>query len=299
MTKFTKSANVTDNMKHIVIAFLTALVTLALLIGAIFFYRFVIMDDSDTPVAIVEDSASDETIDNLDESIPEYDDESEEITGDDFEVDDDVLVSDDFNEKDFVPPNATNVEVLELDLEDDGVDEYAVKYTRDDIVVDSREYTKTFVYVYKWSGKEWSVIKEDQVSEKGGVVERKFSRFEVIDFYDFNSGHEMLFVSKEIVGDYIAGYYVFGEQKDGSLGDHSIPKGYLHEDDYLKETELFLNFYKLEVNDTGLVEKYSVACEAYFEGSEVDRKPCRYFDLHVTFFTDKYFISCLYQCNID
>lgn len=181
----------------------------------------------------------------------------------------DVLEQPAFFSTDYVLASAHDVEILDLDLDADGVFEKAVIYKVDEVPYGLNGHTTNIEYlqVYRWEDElEWSLIKEDQRAEDtGGGQLGEFCQVEVINFEPVSS-KDFLLVSKCHAWGGNEGYYLFGElpDKPGVFDDLAIPKAYLNEDKYLtEEGDKFLGLEKVDVIEfVGLVERYGVACES-------------------------------------
>jgi len=195
-------------------------------------------------------------------------------------VNSDQAVIPDFVVENVLPDTYVDYELLSLDFENDGVDEYALQYKKDDVVRKLGNIrTISYIKVYQWDGVSWSTVKEDEVTSKGGTVDTSFQKFEVVQLGDSDNDH--LWVSKYGQKSNV-GYYVYGLQADGTYGDWSIPKGYLNSDDYIGEGDLWLDGNAREITREGILESYQVFCE--------DREPfgaggrsCWGFDLFIPF----------------
>jgi len=217
----------------------------------------------------------------------------------------DVLEQPNFSSSDYVPASAHDVEILDLDLDADGIFEKAVIYKIDDVVY-GRGSNKTdieYLRVYRWEDElEWNSIKEDQRAEDtGGGQLGEFCQVEVVGFETI-SPKDYLLVSKCHAWGGNEGYYLFGElpDKPGVFDDLAIPKAYLNEDKYLtEEGDEFLGLESVDtIESGGLIERYGVACESkpdtygHFGGDEAGY--CRRLDV-LQKFDGQEFIPTIYN----
>lgn len=269
-------------MKSVLHVFLTFFFTVIIFVAATFIYRFFYLGTIEIPEVTVDESAAFTGALNED-AYQSYDDNAVDIEEDDFTVNEEALTDPDFVRNKFIPASATDVEVLALDFEDDGVKEYAIKYTQDEVKRENGgALTVAYIQVYQWSDElnQWKKIKQD------GVVivdsrDSNFVNFEVVEIATPDIVREALLVSKRWQTGALKGYYIFGEQKNGEIDDWPIPKGYLHQDEYLQDGENGVALLSVAVQEGGVLEEYTVACEPSSPELIIDW--CRSFQLLIPF----------------
>lgn len=174
----------------------------------------------------------------------------------------------------YIPDGSEDVESFSLDFENDGLEEYIIKYKLDDVVVREGDLRQiTYLKVYKWLGEAWEIVKEDQVTIEGGVENASFRNIEKVDL----GLNDYLLVIKNNYRAPLT-YYIYGKYEDG-LADLPIEKGYLNEEEYLKDGDIYMRLVDLEINDGKLVESYVVECEKYEDLPLAADRSCYSFDL--------------------
>jgi len=201
-------------------------------------------------------------------------------------VQDQVVEQPVFDVTALVPVWAKSTNVIDLDLDTDGIFEKLVTYNfSNEAEVGPYFATRTaYLRVYRFVSDQWSVIKEDQIDTNTllGFCGTGPILFE-------NSVREYLFVSKCDWDDFSESqkpqsYYVFGEISPGVFDDLSIPKAYLHSEDYTTGIgEFYLRLEAVDTTPQGIVEHYGVACEIKPQQWTNEEGDCRRFDVQQNF----------------
>ncbi len=158
-----------------------------------------------------------------------------------------------------IPENIKDLQIIKVDLEGDGLPEIAVQYKNPNVVIEPNDVREIhYVNVYKEEANQWIKIKKDEATASGGTVDSKFCIFQAVNLG--NDKKEELLVSKCDSKGNKNGYYIFGQTTGGHFEDFQIPKGYLHQDQLLKEGDQFPNLNKIEITKKGIEETYLIAC---------------------------------------
>ncbi|HUT22010.1 MAG TPA: hypothetical protein VMX18_01220 [Candidatus Bipolaricaulota bacterium] len=172
-----------------------------------------------------------------------------------------ISTPDDFSAKDYISERSHNLVEKNFDLDGDGIMEKAIQYIVDDVIVRANDKRKIqYVEVYRWEEDGWKQIKKDEATNIGGTADSEFCAFDVVNLGDDST--EELLTSKCQPWNGSAGYAVFAYLGNNEFGDLAIPKGYLHEKEYLWESDTGLDFLRASIDGNGITEKYKVICES-------------------------------------
>ncbi|MEK7105486.1 MAG: hypothetical protein AAB865_02285 [Patescibacteria group bacterium] len=182
----------------------------------------------------------------------------------------DTIVQPDFGVTGFFSSDAKEVEIVDLDLNVDGVFEKLVTYTRYSVdfgfagISDTVHYLRVYYF-----DNGWHIIKEDQKNESmtpghdGKFCQADVVRFSNVPSFDW-SKKDYLLVRKCHLGSGDEGYYLFGYGAAGpwGFGEIEIAKAYVHPELYLKPDDRDLTLLEVEAVSDGLIEHYGVNCTA-------------------------------------
>lgn len=189
---------------------------------------------------------------------------------------------------DMIPVDAQEVDARALDLDGDGVDEYAIQYTDPDVLVRANDAQPIqYLHVFQLQDNEWVEIKKDQAAVGSTTIGQMFCFFAITNFGD-DKTEELLTAKCQFPRALKKGYALFGLQPDGTMGDFPIPKGYLNEEKYIEKDEA-LFFLGVKPEDNAFRETYEVECpeKDYYGGrmygNDAHNGPCEKFDLVIPF----------------
>ncbi len=199
--------------------------------------------------------------------------------------------TDSFDPLAYIPSGATLVQLYPVDLYGDGGRLEYVVHSHDDDVVSAagKLVPKDYLDIFAWydTTNTWTLAHKDEINTDMNEYSVTITRFTT-------SPRDYVLVEKlSLPHGYQTGYYVFGETKPGYIDELVIPKGYLHEEEYLEEGETQLYFRGVRATPEALVEYYDIACEAkeYTEPRFGDKAgdnlgPCRRLEISQTLIVD-------------
>jgi hypothetical protein len=200
-----------------------------------------------------------------------------------------------------LPTKYKELKETKLDINGDGLKDIMITYVDPNVVRAAGDIrTIKHLKIFRRAGKTWEKIKEDEVTQSGGVVEMDFCILRLVNL-GADKRDEVL-ASKCSQNGSLEGYYIFGMQTDGGFDDFAIPRGYLHDLPAQKPGENKPSFSLAEVDGDGVHETYYITCNSrpqeVFKAYGTMDVACRKVVLFISFKDGKFSPAALESENI-